>query len=153
MNKTICTISVIFVSIILILSGICFAEASNTVDLKSEIKDSMDRTRESVGNVTNGIVSGSENMVNSITNGVDNIGNDMNNMIDNDMSYTRNMSNSNLNNMGNYNTTRNAVGENYNTDQMNTNTWIWIILAIAGIIIAGTVWYYSMQGDQRDNNR
>ena len=63
MNKKIILAAIVFF-IISTLSIFCFAEASNntntsnTVDLKGEITESLDKTRNTASNVTNGVVSG-----------------------------------------------------------------------------------------------
>ena len=36
------------------------------------------------------------------------------------------------------------------TGNMSTTTWIWIILAVAAIIITAFVWYYAAQDNNRD---
>ena len=57
-------------------------------------------------------------------------------------------------NNGNYNTARTAVGDAYYAggNQMDTTTWLWLILAIVAIIIVGAVWYYAMQGTNNRNS-
>ena len=78
MNKKIILAAIVFF-IISTLSIFCFAEASNntntsnTVDLKGEITKSLDKTRNTAGNVTNGVVSGAESVMNTVTNGINDI--------------------------------------------------------------------------------
>ena len=37
-----------------------------------------------------------------------------------------------------------------NNTTMSTTTWMWIIFALAAIIIVAAIWYYAMQGNDRD---
>ena len=74
MNKKIILAAIIFF-VISTLSIFCFAEASNntngnTVDLKGEITQSLDKTRNTATNVTNGVVSGAGSVMNTVTNGI-----------------------------------------------------------------------------------
>lgn len=121
--------SAIVFGVVIILGTLCFANTTNntnTVDLKGEITESLDKTRNMTKNVTNDVVSGT----NEITN----------------------MKGINDNN-GDYNTTRTSVDNAYYTgNTMNTTTWLWMILAIVAIIIVAAVWYYAMQGTNNRNN-
>lgn len=113
-----------------------------------------------------------ENMVNSAANSIRNGVNDVtgatrNALTDTNVNTNANTGNwfkdegdklgNNLNNVtggvvgtnnNNYNASRTAIA---GTDQDNTlfgmtgTAWTWLILGIAGIIIIGLVWYYSMQ--------
>lgn len=137
MNKKI-ILSVIVFAAVCLISIFCFAEqgnTANTIDLKGEITNSIDKTRNTAGNVTNGIVGATNMMING------NMGRTMNNMT----------TNNNNNNNNNYNTTRTSVNDGYYAGgQMDTTTWLWMILAIVAIIIVAAVWYYALQGT---NNR
>ena len=137
MNKKI-ILSVIVFAAVCLISIFCFAEqgnTTNTIDLKGEITNSIDKTRNTAGNVTNGIVGATNMMING------NMGRTMNNMT----------TNNNNNNNNNYNTTRTSVNDGYYAGgQMDTTTWLWMILAIVAIIIVAAVWYYALQGT---NNR
>ena len=156
MNKKIILSAIVFL-IISTLSIFCFAEASNntntsnTVDLKGEITESLDKTRNTAGNVTNGVVSGAESVMNTVTNGINDM-TGMDNGTDNNNNATASNNNDNATtNNGSYNTTRTGVGDAYYGagNQMDTTTWLWMILAIVAVIIVGAVWYYAMQGNER----
>ena len=41
----------------------------------------------------------------------------------------------------------------FGTTGMDTTTWLWIILAIAAIIIVAAVWYYAIQETHIDDER
>lgn len=102
-------------------------------------------------NVKNGV----SNVVNTVVNGVNAMGADVRNGIGNAengiegaLKIDGNQNNDNNNNMANsrnngYDATRTA------TDALagnNTSTlWIWLIVAIAAIVIIGLVWYYGAQ--------
>ena len=141
MNKKI-ILSVIVFAAVCLISIFCFAEqgnTANTIDLKGEITNSIDKTRNTAGNVTNGIVGATNMMING------NMGRTMNNMT----------TNNNNNNNNNYNTTRTSVNDGYYAGgQMDTTTWLWMILAIVAIIIVAAVWYYALQGinNRHDND-
>ena len=140
MSKKIIIISTIFV-IVCLFTSICFANTENmmdaakntTVDLKDEITKSIDKTENSTRNVTQDMMTKGEQMKNSTKNMI-------NNMTGN-------------NNSG-YNTTRTAVDDAYfGTAGMDTTTWLWMILAIAAIIIVAAVWYYAIQETHIDDER
>ena len=152
-KKTILT-TVIFL-IICLFSTVCFASAQNvmdtmknsTVELKDEITQSIDKTQNSTRNVTQNVMNGAENAMNTMGNMMDTNRTDNNNNTNND-----NNNDNNNNNTGNYNTTRTAVNDGYFAGTgMDTTTWLWMILAIAAIIIIAAVWYYAMQGVHDDN--
>ena len=54
-----------------------------------------------------------------------------------------------MDNRTGYNAVRTSVDE-MTTGNMSTTTWIWIILAVAAIIITAFVWYYAAQDNNRD---
>lgn len=151
--------------------SVCFAADNNSnVNLGDELTRSLDKTEDSVENVTgdvmNGITSDTENNRNA-----DNRNNNMNNddTINFRNSDNRNNSmnnnntnnyNTNGNNRNNNNTDNNVFTEGYNavrtsvdeitTGNMSTTTWVWIILAVAAIIIVAMVWYYAVQDNRKD---
>lgn len=150
-KKTILT-TVIFL-VICLFGTVCFASAQNvmdtmknsTVELKDEITQSIDKTQNSTRNVTQNVMNGAGNAMNTMGNMMDTNRTDNNNNRNND-------NNNNNNNAGNYNTTRTAVNDGYFAGTgMDTTTWLWMILAIAAIIIIAAVWYYAMQGVHDDN--
>lgn len=117
--------------------SVCFAaEENSNVNLGEEITDSLDKAGDSVRNVADDVM-----------NGVN--GNTRNNRNNNNNYNTRN------NNMDNnvftngYNAVRTSV-DDVATGNMSTTTWIWIILAVAAIVIVAMVWYYAVQDNNRD---
>ena len=139
MNRKVIITSIIFV-IVCLFSSICFANTENmmdaakntTVNLKGEITNSIDKTENSTRNITQNIMTKGGQMVNGAGNMISNM--------------TGNNNNDTTNNNDRYNTTRTAVDDAYfGTVGMDTTTWLWIILAIAAIIIVAAVWYYAIQ--------
>lgn len=50
-----------------------------------------------------------------------------------------------------YNATRTSLETDVtNATGMSGTTWIWIILAVVGVIILATVWFYAMQNNGND---
>lgn len=122
--------------------SVCFAAENNSnVNLGEEITDSLDKTGDSVRNVADDVM-----------NGVN--GNARNNNTGNNNNYdTRNdyRNNNNDNNAftNGYNAVRTSV-DDVATGNMSTTTWVWIILAVAAIIIVAMIWYYAVQDNTRD---
>lgn len=137
----------IFISFaIIILSvccSVCFAADNNSnVNLGEEITDSLDKTGESVRNVADDVMNGvddvtRDNRQNNATNNNTNDNRDYNRNTDNNV-FTEG-----------YDAVRTSVDE-VTTGNMSTTTWIWIILAVAAIIIVAMIWYYAVQDTRRD---
>ena len=134
------------VIILSLCCGLCFAadkNNQNSINLGNEITKSVDKAGQSMENVTEDVFSG--NTINNVRNGAmnlrDNVANGINN-VDNGIVNTTGT------NAGNYNTTRTtteATATGFNT--MSTTTWMWIILAVAAIIIVAAIWYYATQNN------
>lgn len=161
-------LSGVLVAIILSLCcGFCFAAEENTsINLGNEIKQSIDKTGNSVGNVVSGnVINDASNQLkdgaNNIKNTMENVGNDIkggaNNVKNTVENGTENIGNNTReavdgviadNSIGNYNTTRTTTeGTVTNTDTMTTTTWMWIILVVAAITIIAAIWYYATQNN------
>ena len=140
--------SFILLSVILFVLFIC----SGFVCATNEVKNT-------VNNVTNTIVDGTARLGNDIRNGVGAAENGIEGALTMD---DDNMNDNNGNNgtdandgtneagendealIGDYTTTRTTADAATPTD--NTSTlWIWLIVAIAAIVIIGLVWYYGTQ--------
>lgn len=155
MSRKIIIISTIFV-IVCLFSSICFANTENvtdatkntTVNLRDEITNSIDKTENSTRNLTQDVMTKGGQMIN----GAGNMINNMTGNTNNNNNATNN--NDTTNNNAGYNTTRTAVDDAYfGTVGMDTTTWLWIILAIAAIIIVASVWYYAMQTSHIDDDK
>lgn len=131
---------VVLVSAILSLCcGFCFAESnSDTVNLGNEVSSSLNKSAQTVGNVVDGVVNEGAGTVQNAGSSIENLG-----------------GNNNSDNYGSrgYNTMRTG---SEGTSMMNSNggmdttTWMWVIFAIAAVIIIAAIWYYAMQGTDRD---
>ena len=135
----------IFVSFAIIMLSLCcciccFAtdNNSNNVNLGGEITNSLDKAGNSMRNAADDVMDGM-----GIRNN-DRNDNNNNNTMDNRTGYR----NDNGFTDG-YNAVRTSVDE-MATGNMSTTTWIWIILALAAIIITAFVWYYAAQDNNRD---
>lgn len=138
----------ILVSILLSLcTSFCFA-ATNTdkVNLGNDVSSSINKGMDSVGNAVRDIAGYGERTADDATGAIRNMGND------NNRTNTRNNNGTNNNGMynGNYSTTRTSADGAAQTAGMSTTTWMWVIFAIAAVIIIAAIWYYAMQGNDRD---
>lgn len=122
----------ILVSILLCLfSGMCFA-ATNTdnVNLGNDVSSSLQKGMNTVRNAARSTVNSGRNAVDDVGGAIDGMGSRMN--------------------TGNYTTARTSAENNMNTTGgMSTTTWMWVIFAIAAVIVIAAIWYYAMQGNDR----
>ena len=100
-----------------------------------------------IHNVTDGVVDGLDNLGKDVRNGVGAVENtiedgvrNMGNAMDSNDNTTAPITGNN-----NYTATRTAATDATTTNTMNSSLWTWIILAVAGIVIIGLVWYYATQ--------
>lgn len=136
----------VLVSILLSLcSSFCFA-ATNTdkVNLGNDVSSSIDKGVNSIGDAAKGIVNGTDRAVRDTGDAIGNMGNRIDSNTNNG-----NYNNRNYNN-GNYSTTRTSVDNAMSSTGMSTTTWMWVIFAIAAVIIIAAIWYYAMQSNDRD---
>ena len=134
----------IFVSLAIIMlslcCGVCFAAEDNSnVNLGNQITESVYKAGKSMRNVADDVMDGMGTRDNRNNDNYNN-----NNTMDNRNGYTT----------GNgftdgYNAVRTSVDE-VTTGNISTTTWVWIILAVAAIIITVAVWYYAAQNDNKD---
>ena len=108
----------------------CFAAQDNSVsnksDLGSELTQSMNKIEKTANDITNN--DNNDRDKNTATGAI------TDNKINRD-----------------YNATRTAVGTDLtNTTNMNGTTWMWIILAVVGVVILATIWVYAMQNTGND---
>lgn len=125
-KKTFIALFIIFV--LLLISTFSFANN----DIKNDVHSATDTVIDGASNLANEARKGVGSIENTIEDGVKDIGNAM---YDNDsMEYT---------------TTRTSTAP-ATTDNMNGALWTWVILAVAGIVIVGLVWYYASQNNHVD---
>lgn len=146
-------ITVLVSAILSLCCGFCFASSTegHNVNLGNEISSSLNKGADSVGNVAEDLVGAGEQAVNGV-------GDAFRNM-DNNNNYNNN--NDNNNNNGTWNNDNRTTTDGYSTMRttaegtqatngtMSTTTWMWIIFAIAAVIIIAAIWYYAMQGNDR----
>lgn len=137
----------ILVSILLSLcTSFCFAATdTDKVNLGNDVSSSIDKGVNSIGDAAKGIVNGTDRAVRDTGDAIGNMGN----RIDSNNNNNRNYNTRNYNN-GNYSTTRTSVDNSMNSTGMSTTTWMWVIFAIAAVIIIAAIWYYAMQSNDRD---
>ncbi len=134
-KKMFISLAIVFLSL---CCSVCFAADDNSnVNLGDEITDSLNKAGNSVRNVADDVMNGENN------NTRDNNNNNNRNNNDNARTYT---------NGNGYNAVRTSVDDmaTGNTTNMSATTWIWIILAVAAIIIVAMVWYYATQNNNKD---
>jgi cobalamin biosynthesis Mg chelatase CobN len=127
-------ISVLVGILLSLCSSFCFAATNtNQVNLGNDISSSVNKGVNTVEGAAKDVVGAGEKAVNGVGDAIGNMGN------------------TNTNN-SNYNTTRTSTTGTTNSSGMgmSTTTWMWIILAIAAVIIIAAIWYYAMQGNDRD---
>lgn len=148
MTRKILFLSLLSLVLSICTSVVCFANTnSETVTLGNEITSSLERGMNNVGEAVDDVVDGGERMIRDGANTVDNMFDNNNN----DNNRNNNMDNNDYYTTG-YNTTRTAEETNLTTNNntMSTTTWMWIIFALAAIIVVAAIWYYAMQGNDRD---
>ena len=141
-------VSILVAVILSVVFSVCFANednGSNNINLGNEITRSFDKTEDSAKNLVNGTMEAEQKMENGAR--------DMGQKIENGV---RDVSGAVTENRNNYSTTRTTTSASINADNtiagMTTNTWMWIIFAVAGIIILSAIWYYAVQNKDTKNN-
>lgn len=124
---------------ILCISNVCFA--TNTAN----------NVKNAVGTGTNTVVDGMSNLAGGVRNGVGNLENGIEDALTMDDMNTRTTDNftnaGTTTDAGSYTATRTATtGDANGLFGIDTSTmWVWIIVALASIVIVGLVWYYGSQ--------
>ena len=108
---------VLIVTVSLFISTSVFAEGTNMMD--------------NAKNVVNDVVGNAQNVVNDATDGIKNVTGNAENTMN---GVTDNV----INDM-------NANNDTTATDTITTNSYVWIILAIAAIVVIGAIWYYAVR--------
>lgn len=117
----------------------------------STVSFATDNVKNAVSNTTDTIIDGAANLASDVRNGVGMAENTVENAMSDVASGTRDAMTFDDGNSG-YTATRTAdtgaTGAN-NGLTNNPTMWIWVIMAIAAVVIIGLVWYYAKQ-DNRD---
>lgn len=135
MSKKIFT--VVF-AILALLFCSSFVFANN--NLGEELKDSWNKTEESMHNVGSAIGNTTHDIMNGTNNNNNNDNNDNNNN-----NNTRGIMGMSANNDGGYTTTRTGVANAATNTGLNSVAWTWIILAVTAVVIVSLIWYYANQ--------
>lgn len=133
-RKLTITLAVIILSF---CCGVCFAEENNSnMNLGDDISNTFNDVESGIEDVANDVMDGEVTTDNNYRN--------------NDDMTDRNYIDSTTNGYNAYRTTTDGTITGTDTT-MSTTTWMWVILAIAAIVIIAMIWYYAVQGN--DNNR
>lgn len=127
-KKTFIALFILFV--LLLISTFSFANN----DIKDDVHSATDTVIDGASNLANDARKGVGAIENTIEDGVKDVGNAISDNNDDNMGYTA---------------TRTSTSVD-TTDNMNSSLWTWVILAVAGIVIVGLVWYYASQNNQID---
>lgn len=154
---------ILVVSAFLLASTVCFAaeDEVKSTDLGNEITSSIKETektnvnvisrnadsgenmKDAVKDMGNTIKDGAEDVGNTVKNGMEDAGNEIKDSGDKMKNETDNMGENSRNSVSgetsNYASRETATS---NTG-MNVRTWVWIIIAVAAVIIIAAVWYYA----------
>ena len=145
MTRKILFLSLLSLVLSICTSVVCFANTnSETVTLGNEITSSLESGMDRVTNAAGSLMDKEARMM-------DNGANAMNNMFDGENNTNTNYYSTNNTGYNNgYNTVRTTEETTMNNNTMSTTTWMWIIFALAAIVIVAAIWYYAMQGNDRD---
>ncbi|MBR3697262.1 MAG: hypothetical protein IKM97_03225 [Clostridia bacterium] len=152
MTRKILFLSLLSLVLSICTSVVCFANTnSDTVTLGNEVSSSLERGMDTVTDAAGSVMNGGARLMQDGANTMDNMfnnnnGNNIDNMGRDDNDYYTNGYNTN-----GYNTVRTTEETTLNNrNDMSTTTWMWIIFALAAIIIVAAIWYYATQGNDRD---
>lgn len=157
MHKKLLISLVLIVSLILPFT-ICYAndemqKASNSVKnavggAENAIEGAAKNTGNAIQSAGNTVINGANQLGNEIKDSANKAGNSIENGANNVKNTIDNNNNNNDN--SDYDATRTS-GEGTFMG-MTSNTWSWLILGIAAIVIIGLVWYYSVQLNHNKKN-
>lgn len=138
----------IFISILIVFAILLstFVFANNDTTLGNELKNSIDKSGDTLQNVGEGARNVASDIGNGIQNAASNVGQGVENMFDgNDDNWGNNNNNGNNENDGYVATRTTTDGGAGMTGMMNNTTWIWLIMGIVAVAIVGLTWYYVTQ--------
>lgn len=143
---------------LIILSAILFVLCICTSSVFATDGNTANNVKNGVSNVTNSVVDGVSRMGSDVRNGIGAVENGIEDTFDMNDTDNGNNADNNNNDMapsatdttggtgatGDYTTTRTADTAGTTDDGM-ANIWVWMIVAVAAIVIIGLVWYYGTQ--------
>ena len=129
-------ISGIIAILLFFTTSYCYASQNNkndseTVNLGNQITESINKTEKSAEELTNKVTN--NNMVNG-----------MKNMVNDGVQGATDMV------KDGYNVTKTSLDNSMNEMGITDTTWIWVMLAVVGIVILAAVWFYAIQNSGRD---
>ena len=134
--------------IAIIAAMVLFTSFSFATNLGNEVKDSMEKTGETVGNMVEGATNAGKDVVNNVGNAVsgamNNVKNGINSVTNNMEGNTNNQNTAN----NNYTATRTAT---FGTGT-NGTIWMWVILGVVALLIIGLSWYYMSDNKSSHND-
>jgi len=120
----------------LCVSNICFA--ANTSNTTNNVKNAVSST-------TDTVIDGVSNLAHDVRNGVGHVENGIEDALTMDDNMTDTDRRTATGTTGDYQATRTADMTRAATGTNNTIMWVWLILAVASIVIISLVWYYGSQ--------
>ena len=100
--------------------------------------------KNTINGATNTVVDGTQNLAEDVRSGIGTAENTIENGINNMGNAVMDGANS-IEDADAYTATRTAADDATTGNAMNSTTWVWVILAIAAIVIIGSVWYYASE--------
>ncbi len=121
-----------------------------TNDVKNGVSNVTDAMIDGAARLGNDVEDGIGTAAGAIENGVSNLGNTMSNgMQDIGNAVYGGAEDLTMQNDNGYTAQRTTASDITNTNAMDTNMWTWVIVAVAGIVIVGLVWYYAAEHEER----
>lgn len=150
-RKSLILLSTFFATLIL-FSTIVFANTSN--DIKNGINDASTTMVDGAEKLGTDVKNGINNAGSDMVNGAEHLGDDIRNGVgnaENGIEGALNMDDMKTTNYVATRTTGDSSGTNNSMNINNPTTWVWVIVAIAGVVIVGMVWYYATQNTTTNN--
>lgn len=120
----------------LCVSNICFA--ANNSNTTNNVKNAVSST-------TNTVIDGVSNLAHDVRNGVGHVENGVEDALTMDDTMTDTDRRTTTATTGDYQATRTADMTRAATGTDNTTMWVWLIVAVAAVVIISLVWYYGAQ--------
>ncbi len=151
---------------LIILSVFCLIVFLSTACFATNLVEGTKNALDSAGNGVEAMVNGAEGAMENAKNGMGNMMSDMGEGMQNVMDDVKDgMGNDDMTNHdttgmtgtddGGYNAERTATTRAISADGASAGTnsaFVWIVLAIAAVIIVALVWYYGTQTENRRND-
>lgn len=157
-KRTLIILSALFVALLVLSTTAVFANTDTSDKMKSGISNAGNTVVDGAERLGNDIKSGINNVESGIENGTRDLMNNSNDSMNNDNDKVNGAFE--INNGGkrdsDYTATRTSTDDSMDTgsafDMTNPNTWVWILAAIAAVIVVGLVIYAVTQPNGRNND-